>query len=340
MQGKFFSQFRVAVLSFLFLCATTAQAEVHYLFMPDDSWQPAIEKILKDVDQNLGTEWKPQLSLVVAFNPDVEVSFDFHKKAIFLGQQDQPSISHEYGHFLLDQYMEKNSPAWRYFFFRLLTLRGKMVSESIGYFESEVTKLEGAIEDFKANPNAGDIVKNLEKALGETRHNLGIAKQVLVEEGTYGDSFGGMGTFRALEPYHELFADALTVLPQGDWQMMEKTSRKLLKMRGETLLVPKGATEDLIQKHRRFQKGLSLDTYNFQDWEKKSSHSQFPIVKSYLRQLVEVQGVSPGKVVSALGKGILEEFDAFASGQWDQSESSLKERNQRLLEKIKKHLAK
>ncbi|MCB0367214.1 MAG: hypothetical protein H6624_08465 [Bdellovibrionaceae bacterium] len=330
---------RILLILLMTAMSESSWAGAEFYFFTDQGLVDSISQHLPRVDQQVGPAFRTNQVLDIGFDPDRNVEFDFRKKAIFVGSLNLPSLTHEYGHFLLDQYLLRHSLDWRYVWLRLKHFKVDLATIST-QLKQKQADIEDALADFGKEPEKNrDILIRARRTLDQTLADLAELSVVTPMDEEIAPHFGsGNHFFSAIAPYHELFSDFLGALVMGSWSIMEETSRKLRIEKGDRLQVPEGGTEEEIFKNRTFHKNLKFDNYSFQEWQSENDYTQFPIVRSYLRSLIEERQIPHSLVLEVLAGAIGDEFREIAQGRMDVEIIGLKEKNQSLIDRIERRL--
>ncbi|MCB0385306.1 MAG: hypothetical protein KDD43_07920, partial [Bdellovibrionales bacterium] len=312
----------VFIVSFAFALGIPqiSLARAEFYFFTDQALVESISQHLPIVDKKVGSAFQTHQVLDIGYDPDRDVEYEFIKKAIFIGGFDVPTLTHEYGHFLLDQFLLRNSLEWRYVWLRLRHFKVDLATIS-SQLKQKKDDIEDALADFGKEPEKNrKILVNARRTLDLTLADLAELSVVSAADEKIAPFFGdGAHLFSAIRPYHELFSDFLGVLVAESWSMMEETSRRLRDQKGDRLLVPVGGTEEEIFKHRSFRSGLTIDEYEFASWQSRNDYTQFPVVRSYLRSLVDDRRMAHDRILEALAGAIADEFREIAEGRMDVS---------------------
>lgn len=212
------------------------------------------------------------------------------------------------------------------------------MAAAVPYVKEEIAKLERTKADYeKTNPDP-KILQNLSRSIQRNARILEVLEGSLPDEAKYKPMTEKTDFFALIAPYHELFADTLTVALADDWSLMSETSKASLEKSGETLNVPAGGSAEQVFWHRGFHPGLSAESYAYAEWEAKDNYTQFAPVRSALREKLEAVAVTQrDRLILALAAAISEEFEERVSAP-PLHAISLKEKNLRLKNRFEARL--
>ena len=345
--------FSKSVLGFLLLTFISpwAFAEITFISVKDEAWKQKTLSQMAWVNSQLPKDWKRPETFSVAYVEKGQPSYypifrytdsdgvvQIVEKLLVVNDDSLAKLVHEYAHLVQDVHMRNVSPPWQYY----LTwnkISFTSVDDSAADYEKQIASLKEMKLEYQAKKEAGDedpfvdkIINNLTNSIeryGNLLEELKKAQQLQAKSKYAFDSFNSM---QVLMPEYELFADSMAVLLLDNWSAMKEETLK--DVSNLNIVLPPGDTEEesiqLLLEHRDFRVGLSIETYDFKEWESDGPYTQHAPLRSKIRSLKENEGLSNTKVLEVLGNAVLSFYEKELIPQPELVKQSLYEKNKTL----------
>ena len=299
-------------------------------------WQSQFEDLLfKKVLKNVPLVQQPKKIHIIKSSSSYRYVFYTVKKVLSLGDFNPEMITHELGHVFLDSYLREKSLGWTYFLAMVLA-GAKDIPSAIKSNEKALSSFNAAKKEFKQK---GLPIKNILSSINVTEYKLKLLYKVAPYESLYERSFPQANYNSILAPYHELFADCLSVLVAGDWNVMVPAVKELVDEYDISLSLPEGMSLELYLPYRGFTMVLDKKNYKYSKIEEQNNYTQFPVFRSFFRETYESDLYEPKFMLEALGEAIVLEFESLVQQPiWNPL--TLKEKNARLIKTFKERLLK
>lgn len=331
----------VCLITVLLLCSSKlSAAPIEVINSPGLFWQENLISNVNKIDRFLGDQFTGELSSVRIIRSYMSPEYDLARHQIYIDESYTPvELYHEYAHKVLDDMLIKRCAAIRYFNLRR-SFEDRDPVQVLREVELEVADdviYLQELKDLGYNKMAG----NLARSIKNNQLKMQRIRDLLPEHQRYGALYsryrgeeGELSLYQLIAPYHELFADSVSVLMTGSWNSTYVAQLDRLKRSGEELAFvkthPKMSQQQFLE-YRAFKQGLTLKEYQFSPMEQESSYTQFVPFRSHFRHLAESEyRGQPQQLLYKLAQLISDEI-----GQRLDSESlyrmSLPEMNGRLI---------
>lgn len=377
----------------LFFTPVSAYSSIQFYFQDSDRGQACKEQVQKWMDEangKLPEDWIPE-DFIVVFSEDGDHFFYnmvFHyedesgsrqvadKVIRIAGGCEKPYFLHEYGHVVLDEFMRRESPPWRYYvtrasnsFFDVEETRERLIARI-----EALEKVNGEHKErLQKDEDGKSVLDLLERTIRQTEGSIDtyharIARfdeaikvqdqiPVLLDWFQYTEVVSpidnrdifyfpsdGLQFKKIVSPYLELFADAFVVLIMGDWSVLKNSIESDFKNKKmpDVVLPNMDNRREALQAHldhRDFRRNLSLENYPYAPWEAESPYYQFAPIRSMVRGVMEDNpGLAPGDMINALGLTIIDIYENELIPHPERLERSLLEKNRSFARNLRKHL--
>ncbi|MBT4760975.1 MAG: hypothetical protein HOO06_04690 [Bdellovibrionaceae bacterium] len=300
-------------------------------FVPEQKWKSQLIDITVNVDNkipgtfprvgNLNIVYAPS-TMSAAYLPILTYtsSSEFPRKlnnTMILGKKlNEPIVVHEYGHLLLDKFLNVESEHWKFYSAWMVADREKigpkLAQLEKGLHNSErkyaekftdlsiIEKCQIAYNDKGYSELVFDcrIIINYINRISDYKQKIAALNLAQEIQNKYDYNLSvksdykgnGKDVFKELTPYFELFSDYLAAVILKQWDSIGNVALSEYQSFAKMILTDKnnkpldGATLPEYAFHRNFPTDMEFNEYQFEGWEEKSNYTQFLKVRHYLRK--------------------------------------------------------
>ncbi|MEH6626357.1 MAG: hypothetical protein V7739_07930 [Motiliproteus sp.] len=285
---------------------------------PTPLWEEKVEVEIGRANRFLCKSFVDLPDFVRIFKTDRGPEYDTSLGMIFIHQDYLPvHLYHEYGHKVLDNYLQSRSAVLGYYRLRK-RLGGDPLQQALEKLQSEIISDQQYLRQLQQKQRK-KMAGNLSRWIGDHEALVFEASAVMHLDDQLDSPFKRIQTprtsltvFQMLAPYHELFADTFAVLMTGRWDsisMVGATGDGNAMRLGFVNLSPRVSHADILP-YRAFNRYVVLDFYEFSEQEKDSYYTQFAPMRSYIRYLYEQQfEADPDLLVRYLAEAIQQQME-------------------------------
>ena len=307
-------------------------------------WERQVLLVISKIDQVIDPDGslRQGCHLTIQMSErDHQFKFLFQNQRLILADEVNPLVVHEYGHYLIDCFLRKESEGWNYFLSKILVGKKKL-SEGVIDLESQIKRLQEAKEEFAQSEGSKKYVSTIEKSISKVKQDLDFIRLNVHNDSTYGVRFDLLPphvVYRVmLVPYLELFADLVAAIVADDWEIMESTVYSYAKNNKINLDTAEMSLKK-YSSYRGFKESDDILSYNYQPQESENPYTQFYPMRSYLRCVIDSGLIGKKEALYYLMEAITHEFEKKMRIE-NGLENNLKELNENLIQFFEGHIEK
>lgn len=266
--------------------------------------------------------------------------YDQLQDVIYLDRDFLPvALYHEYGHWLLDHYLERRAEALAYYELRR-RLWGHPLAEASHALAQEREYDRRLLAQLQRR-GLLDLAENLDRYMAGRQALQREVNTLLAREDRYGSRYAqfdgrgpGPSLYALVAPYHELFADSVAVMITHSWNAVLMAAGPAPTSPTRRGLAGSGRRPEVLPL-RAFRRGVRLDDPAAAPRLPGDPYSAFAPVRSLIRELAETgYRARPTQLLGVLADAIVEDLTERLDSP-RHYQRTVRDLNRRMLERLR-----